>query len=296
MTYKRCLIIVTLATVMFGCKKDRKIQSEMPANTDTASVAVADEEMAATRSDELNETDFEADARTPRVCVYKFTDSDPIILDEKDEVNERAVLLKGTKWANGKTLKVFFMNGSPYLRNKVITYARRWANHANLHFVVTNKKAESDIRAGFKINGDKGSWSYFGKDADRYRKGKQTMNFGWFNRKTEDSELIRTTIHEFGHSIGLAHEHLSPVNTINWDKPKVYDYYMGPPNNWTREKVNEQVLNKYKPRDVRNTKYDPLSIMHYPVDPSLTTDGQAVGVNWTLSDKDKTFIRRIYPN
>jgi hypothetical protein len=22
--------------------------------------------------------------------------------------------------------------------------------------------------------------------------------------------------------------------------------------------------------------------MHYPVDPALTTDGQAVGVNWTL--------------
>jgi len=281
---------------MFGCNKDQEIQSETTDINDTSAVAALKSEMAATRSDEENETDFESDARTPRVCVYKFTDSDPIVLDESDDVNERAVLRKGTKWANGKTLKVFFMNGSPYLRNKVITYARRWANHANLHFAVTNNKAESDIRVGFKINGDRGSWSYLGKDADRYFKGKQTMNFGWFNRKTEESELRRTTIHEFGHAIGLAHEHLSPVSTINWDKPKVYDYYMGPPNNWTRKQVDENVLNRYKPRDVRNTKYDPLSIMHYPVDPDHTTDGQAVGVNTTLSDKDKAFIKKIYKN
>jgi len=293
--YKKHLTIVLLATMMLSCEKDQEIQSETKALEENTAVALTDAEMAATKTDEENETDFKTDARVPRVCVYKFTESDPIILDESDEVNQRAVLLKGTKWANGKTLKVFFMNGSDYLRGKVMTFARRWANHANLHFVVTRNKAESDIRVGFKINGDKGSWSYFGKDADRYRKGKQTMNFGWFNRQTAEAELMRTTIHEFGHAIGLAHEHLSPVNTINWDKPKVYDYYMGPPNNWTRKQVNEQVLNAYKPRDVRNTRYDPLSIMHYPVDAALTTDGQAVGVNLTLSDKDKTFIRRIYP-
>ncbi|MEJ2880563.1 M12 family metallopeptidase [Pedobacter sp. GR22-6] len=295
MMYKKCLIIATLGAMMFSCKKDQQNPIEITADADSSAVASLDSEMAATRTDEQNESDFDTDARTPRVCVYKFTDSDPIILDESDDVNARAVLLKGTKWANGKTLKVFFMNGSPYLRNKVITHARKWANHANIHFAVTKNKAESDIRVGFKINGDQGSWSYFGKDADRYRKGKQTMNFGWFNKKTDEAELIRTTVHEFGHAIGLAHEHLSPVNTINWNKPKVYDYYMGPPNNWTRKQVNEQVLNKYKPRDVRNTRYDPLSIMHYPVDPALTTDGQAVGVNWTLSAKDKSFIRKIYP-
>ncbi len=283
----------TLAIVLFSCKKDEEIQAT--AQEETVAV-LADPEMAATLSDVQNESDFEANARIPRICVDKITESQPIVMDAEDEdFSERGVLLKGTKWANGKTLKVFFLNGSPYLRDKVITFARRWANHANLHFVVTTNKAQSDIRVGFKINGDKGSWSYFGTDADRYRKGKQTMNFGWFDRNTPDSELIRTTVHEFGHAIGLAHEHLSPVNTIKWDKPAVYAYYTSPPENWTRKQVDEQVLNKYKPRDVRNTKYDPESIMHYYVDPSLTTDGKGVGLNMTLSAKDKTFIGRIYP-
>ena len=59
--YKRCLIIVTLATVMFSCKKDQETLTEMPINTDTARSAVVDEEMAAT-------FDSSATMRNPLYC------------------------------------------------------------------------------------------------------------------------------------------------------------------------------------------------------------------------------------
>lgn len=230
-------------------------------------------------------------ALTPRVCIDKLVDQ-----ADTGKITTNAVFVNGKKWANGKTLKIFFINGGDFLKGKVITYARKWADDANLHFVETQNRAESDIRVGFKLNGDRGSWSYIGTDANHPTlQGKQTMNFGWFDTKTEEKEFSRTIVHEFGHALGLGHEMLSPVEKINWDKPKVYAYYMGPPNNWTRAQVDNNIFNKYKPDEVRNTVFDPTSIMEYPVDPALTTDGKGIGWNYYLSNKDRNFIASIYP-
>jgi len=289
---KNCLTFVALAIIMAGCKKDAEVlepQSVEP------KMSVADSKMGLTLSDDLNEASFESDARNPRICVYQFSVNDPIILDEEDDpLSPKGVYDKGTKWANGKTLKVFFINGSDFLRGKVMTYARKWAQHANIHFAVTENKANSDIRVGFKLNGDDGSWSKIGTDAKNYI-GRQTMNFGWFNRQTDEREFSRVIVHEFGHAIGLGHEHLSPVANINWNKPVVYKYYIEE-EGWTRQQVNQNIFNKYKERDVRNTRYDPKSIMHYYVPAEHTTDGVEVGYNLYLSEKDKAFIGRIYRN
>ncbi|OOQ60132.1 zinc metalloprotease [Mucilaginibacter pedocola] len=280
-TYLTAALIVLIAS---ACNKNQ--DAGMLAATETATDA------STPPSDEL---DFAADAAIPHVCIDKFAGTEPIIMDKEDGGPQtEAVFLKGTKWENGKTLRVFFMNGSEFLQGKVMKYARAWVDYANIHFLKVDNKAQSDIRVGFKINGDKGSWSYFGTDAEKYRKGLQTMNFGWFNANTEEKEFSRTITHEFGHALGLGHEQLSPVEEINWDKPKVYDYYMGPPNNWTRAQVDANIFDKYKPSEVRNTKFDPLSIMQYPVPAELTTDGKAIGWNYYLSTKDKNFIGAIY--
>jgi len=37
-----------------------------------------------------------------------------------------------------------------------------------------------------------------------------TMNFGWLTPDTEDSEYQRVVLHEFGHALGLLHEHQHP--------------------------------------------------------------------------------------
>ncbi|WP_295770578.1 M12 family metallopeptidase [uncultured Mucilaginibacter sp.] len=229
------------------------------------------------------------DFTIPKVCLDKV-----IAGEDTSDVETNGVFVRGNKWPVGATLKVYFINGSSYLRGKVMEYARYWSRHANIRFVKTNNKAQSDIRVGFKINGDKGSWSYIGSYANQL-KGKQTMNYGWFNRQTEERELRRTIVHEFGHAIGLGHEQSNPDADINWNKPAVYEYYMGPPNNWTREQVNSNVFFKYRKKDVRNTTWDKESIMQYPIDAAFTRDGLEIGFNRNLSDKDKAFIAKIYP-
>ncbi|WP_165499820.1 M12 family metallopeptidase [Pedobacter frigidisoli] len=278
---------MALAIAVSSCKKDSDVELQ---NEQKLSM---DAELRASLPGNLNQ--MGANGAPLKVCVDKFTNSRPIILGEDDDdVSGRGVAVRGTKWPNGKTLRVYFINGGQIVRDNVMKFARRWANHANLHFVVTQNKAESDIRVGFKVNGDWGHWSWIGTDANEH-KGEQTMNFGDLDRNSSDYDYGYYVLHEFGHAIGLGHEHLSPLANINWDKPAVYQYYMGPPNNWTRAQVNSNIFDKYKPREVRNTAYDTNSIMHYWIPNEFTTDNFSVDENAYLSDKDKIFIKRIYP-
>ena len=55
-------------------------------------------------------------------------------------------------------------------------------------------------------------------------------------------------------------------------------------------------MDRYGPgTQITNGKYDPLSIMHYDIDPKLTKGGFKVGVNQDLSANDKLVIGEMYP-
>ncbi|MBU3125734.1 M12 family metallopeptidase [Sinomicrobium weinanense] len=206
-------------------------------------------------------------------------------------VTPRAAAISDKVWPNGITLTVKLdRNASQYVRDKVMQYANEWSEHANITFkFVTRGKA--DIRVTFKSGG---SYSYIGTDA-LLIKGGETMNFGWFDDNTSDGEFSRTTIHEFGHALGLIHEHQHPEVDIPWDKPKVYEYYGGAPNYWSEDQVDHNLFATYSTSETQFSEYDPLSIMHYSVDNALTIGDFEVGWNTQLSDTDKTFIAELYP-
>jgi hypothetical protein len=205
-------------------------------------------------------------------------------------IEEMAVLI-GKKWKNGRTLRVRFLDGDPGVQQKVQPFAHEWSKYANITLEFGNDP-NAEIRISFK---QPGSWSYIGTDALSIAKTQPTMNYGWLTPTTASDEYSRVVIHEFGHALGCIHEHQNPTVDIPWDKEAVYRYYGGPPNNWPRATVDQNIFRRYSKGDTQFSAFDTKSIMLYAIDDKLTLGNYSVGWNKVLSPTDKTFIAKTYP-
>ena len=190
-----------------------------------------------------------------------------------------------TLWENGKVLKVYFLEGTPEEKEFVQSVAVKWSEYGNIHFEFTENRAESDIRITFNPND--GAWSTVGTDALQVWQTEPTMNLGWL-----DEAVV---LHEFGHAIGLGHEHQNPIGGIQWDKDRVYRELAGPPNYWSKEIVDNNLFNKYREDQIMASELDPLSIMMYPISEEWTINQFSTDFNPGLSEMDKIFIAGVYP-
>ncbi|WP_405218526.1 pre-peptidase C-terminal domain-containing protein [Agrococcus sp. Ld7] len=200
-------------------------------------------------------------------------------------------ILTGKKWATGRTISIGFRGGSASLRAKVEAVAKQWEQHANLTLDF-GSDATGDIRIDFAPGG---SWSYLGTDALSIPQADATMNYGWLTDTSTDDEIGRVVLHEFGHALSAIHEHQNPVADIPWDKPAVYAYYAGPPNNWSREVVDRNIFQRYSTTVTNHSAFDRDSIMLYAIPNQLTIGDYEVGWNRGLSDTDRAFMATIYP-
>lgn len=206
----------------------------------------------------------------------------------------RAGLLNAAKWPRNSVITVSFLDGTPELRERVIEAAKAWVapDLANLTFDVRKNTNDTEIRISFRYEG---SWSLIGTECRRETDpSKPTMNFGWLTRDSSDVDVRSVVLHEFGHALGLLHEHQLPENGIAWNKDQVYADLSGPLNHWDKATIDFNMFEPFSKGETNYTQVDPKSIMMYPFPKSWTLDGFSTGVNTELSDNDKHFIRQQY--
>jgi hypothetical protein len=192
---------------------------------------------------------------------------------------KRAVFEFRKMWPNGSTLRVSFMGGTAAQQALVRDQAGWWTEHANLKFAFGNDR-NADIRITF--DEEDGAWSYVGTDSKRVPTNAATMNLGFLDGGT--------AAHEFGHAIGLGHEHQNPSGGIQWNEDVVIRSLSGPPNNWDEMEIRHNVLQKYAVDQIRGTAFDAESIMLYFFPGSWVKNGKGTQANETLSRLDKAFI------
>jgi hypothetical protein len=235
-----------------------------------------------------------------------------------DPARVEAILVNESKWVNHTVLHYYFFDREtdgehvfladgtsqwrPWTTDKAHQDVVRnafdhWkAQGIGLEFVEVTSRDEAEIRVGF-MDGD-GAWSYLGRQILDRGVNERTMNFGWdLLRAPREAD---TALHEIGHTLGLPHEHQNPNAGIVWDEEKVYTTLGGPPNNWSRDKTQWNILRKIEPDTVQGSNWDPDSIMEYPFPAGLILQPekyrtQPLRPGGGLSARDPSWVRAFYP-
>lgn len=205
----------------------------------------------------------------------------------------RAGLVRDSKWQEGDIITVSFLDGDAGVQDRVRAVAQEWTGPGMAGLTLDFRKdtTKTLVRISFKYPG---SWSVIGTSCRQVPKDQPTMNYGWLKPGGDEAELRRVVLHEFGHALGLIHEHQSPAGGIPWNKDAVYRDLSGPPNNWSRAVIDHNMFEPYAKKETNYTKLDAKSIMMYPIPARWTTNGFSVGLNGELSSTDKKFIHKQY--
>ena len=238
---------------------------------------------------------------TPRICFERIVPPDCVSIARQRAIDENpanaspfeAAAVRSKLWSPGRTLRVAFLDGVPLVQKKVAQVARRWTRYANLKFTFA-QDPEAEIRISFLGSG---SWSGIGTDClveQMFPRNQATMNLGWLTPDSPDPEYS-VVLHEFGHALGLIHEHQSPAGGIQWNRPVVLRDLAGPPNYWDEATIQFNVFDRYSATQTQFTQFDPGSIMLYSFPKEWTLNGMEFAENKQLSRSDKDFIKARYP-
>ena len=202
---------------------------------------------------------------------------------------KRGVAFPADLWPQHSTLKISLIGMTPEQEQFTKNNVNKWAPHVNLKFEFTHSP-DADIRIAADNNSYGGS-STVGVNAKKVPAHKPTMFIGFENGL--NAKTSQTVAHEFGHALGLKHEHQHPYRALKFNDENVYkehDRYHQP-----RQQADEQILKTFDPRQVYFSQYDPRSIMHYGMPGEYFTDNMPTPENYELSATDIQFISALYP-
>jgi hypothetical protein len=221
---------------------------------------------------------------TDRVLPRELMRFQPTVTRNRRQV--RALAPIGKTWPNGSTLRARFLGGSAAQQKVARDQAKWWSDVANLR-IEFGSAPDAEFRISFDEHD--GAWSYIGTDCKDIPRSQATMNLGFLDGGT--------AAHEFGHAIGLAHEHQNPAGGIQWREDVVIAEMAKSPNFWDPATTRHNIIRRYRADQINGTQFDPKSIMLYFFPASWTLNGVGTDENEVLSNLDKSFIAgaKMYP-
>jgi hypothetical protein len=206
----------------------------------------------------------------------------------------RAAWLAGRVWNPGDTVTVAFLNSVGNYPDLVMKHVKDWEAIANIKFQFVNDSGAA-IRISFTSALNQ-FYAFVGKDmlTNHYPDG-HNMSLGFqTNLNYGDREIRRLILHEFGHALGLIHEHQRPDAGSFFQDPQVVYSFYAQTQGWDQKKVNDNILNVYSQKSIGNsTVFDNDSIMLYSFPPEITT--RPTKVNYDISTLDRTLVGQLYP-
>ncbi|MHC8298169.1 M12 family metallopeptidase [Pseudomonas sp. ZS1P83] len=199
----------------------------------------------------------------------------------------QSVSLHSKLWKNFSTLSVCFLDKlSNEDKNEFKKHIWKWAKLTNLNIVFVD-----NVTATIRIKTDTSdNMSAIGTDARLAGADEPTMHIA----EKPGSKLFQAVVlHEFGHALGLHHEHLHPEANIPWNKPKVHEHYAAL--GWSRADIATNLFDSISHHALLMSDYDKTSIMHYQIDKNLTDGKFEVGQNTMLSENDMAMAFNAYP-
>jgi len=186
------------------------------------------------------------------------------------------------------TLGIAFLEGSEIQKDAVRKLASNWLIgdlDQKIAFKFDVASEHSQIRITFAANG--GNNSLVGRQNLSAPVTIRTMNLA--------QVTARAIQHEFGHALGLHHEHMHPTNGIIWNEQVVIDEMLAM-QGWLPKTTKQNILNKYTVEAA--CVGDPLpnrdSIMMYPIPKRWTLNNFSTKLNSSISERDKMCLIGLY--
>lgn len=179
-------------------------------------------------------------------------------------------------------------------------FAQEWTSEhgvPQIHFVFGDVTGHN-IRVSFNTKG--GNKSEIGNQALNIADASMaTMNLGDVKAGIAKEDIRRVVLHEFGHALGLRHEHQHPQSGFVWmanGTGSVVIAEMKELAGWSASTTRKNIIHTYSNsfRCKGAPGFDYKSVMLYPI-PSRWLEGDHVTTyNTTLSDADYDCVKALY--